>query len=125
MGKTEAETFVQDWERAWRERDGQAYADLLHDGCVLENPWSPVTRDELPAFVDAMLATMPDHRIAAVRWGETSDGVIIEWHLTATLPGGPIDLRGADRFTLRDGKAVDGVAYCDPRQFNELQAVAG
>jgi hypothetical protein len=39
---------------------------------------------------------------------ETADGVLIEWVNTGTLHGAPFELRGADRFTLRDGKAPEG-----------------
>jgi hypothetical protein len=31
------------------------------------------------------------------------------------LWNGEFEIHGADRFTLRDGKAVEGVAYFDPR----------
>jgi ketosteroid isomerase-like protein len=47
--------------------------------------------------------------------------VLIEWMATGTLPGGPIELRGADRYTLRDGKVAEGVAYFDPRPVLERQ----
>ena len=118
---SEAQSFVDNWLRVWRERDGHAYAELLHEDCVLENPISAIPRDELPKFVDSLLAIWPDHRIAATRWAATDDGVLIEWVATGTLPGGPIELRGADRYTLRDGKVAEGVAYFDPRRLLELQ----
>lgn len=47
--------------------------------------------------------------------------MLIEWVATGTLPGGPIELRGADRYTLRDGKVTEGVAYFDPRPLLERQ----
>jgi hypothetical protein len=53
--------------------------------------------------------------------GATADGVLIEWVATGTLPGGPIKLRGADRYTLRDGKVTEGVAYFDPRPVLDRQ----
>jgi ketosteroid isomerase-like protein len=118
---SDAESFVESWLRVWRDRDGHAYAELLHEDCILENPISRISREELPEFVDSLLAIWPDHRIAATRWGETPDGVLIEWVATGTLPGGPIALRGADRYTLRDGKAAHGVAYFDPRPLLERQ----
>jgi hypothetical protein len=36
-------------------------------------------------------------------------------------PGGPIEPRGADRYTLRDGKVSEGVAHFDPRPLLERQ----
>jgi hypothetical protein len=29
-----AQAFVDGWHRAWRDRDGHAYAELLHEDCV-------------------------------------------------------------------------------------------
>jgi ketosteroid isomerase-like protein len=116
-----AQSFVDNWSRVWRDRDGQGYAELLHEDCVLYNPIGPVSREQLPQFVDSLIAIWPDHRIAATRWGATADGVLIEWVATGTLPGGPIELRGADRYTVRDGKVAEGVAYFDPRPLLERQ----
>ena len=112
---SDAEAFVDNWLRVWRDRDGHGYAELLHEGCVLDNPIAPIPRRQLPTFVEELLAIWPDHRIAATRWAATDDGVLIEWVATGTLPGGPIELRGADRYTLKDGKVAEGVAYFDPR----------
>jgi hypothetical protein len=41
---------------------------------------------------------------------------------TGTLQGAPLELRGADRYTLRGGKATEGHAYFDPRPFLDAQA---
>jgi ketosteroid isomerase-like protein len=117
----DAQSFVDSWLRVWRERDGQAYAELLHEDCVFDNPITPIPRAELPRFVDSLLAVWPDHRIEATRWAATDDGVLIEWMATGTLAGSPIELRGADRYTLRDGKVAEGVAYFDPRPILERQ----
>jgi ketosteroid isomerase-like protein len=121
---SDAQTFVQNWLRVWRDRDGQAYAELLHEDCVLDNPITQIPREQLPQFVDSLLAVWPDHRITATRWAATDDGVLIEWVATGTLLGSPIELRGADRYTLRDGKVVEGVAYFDPRPVLERQQAA-
>ncbi len=119
---SDAQSFVDNWSRVWRDRDGHGYAQLLHEDCVLDNPISPVSREELPQFVDSLLAIWPDHRITATRWAATGDDVLIEWVATGTLlPGGPIELRGADRYTLRDGKVCEGVAYFDPRPLLDRQ----
>lgn len=117
----DAQRFVEDWLRVWRDRDGHAHADLLHEDCVFDNRMGPITREQPPQFVDSLLAIWPDHRIEATRWGATADGVLIEWVATGTLPGGPIELRGADRYTLWDGKVTEGVAYFDPRPVLERQ----
>jgi hypothetical protein len=122
---SDAGAFVDNWLRVWRDRDGQGYAELLHKGCVLDNPIGPIPREELQKFVAELVAIWPDHRIAATRWAATDDGVLIEWVASGTLPGGPIELRGADRYTLRDGKVAEGVAYFDPRPLLALSPAPG
>jgi hypothetical protein len=114
---TAAETFVANWAKVWRgaDSDPQLYMDLLHEGCPLVNPINEIRREDLPAFMAAVLEMEPDIRVVPIRWAETDDGVLIEWVNTGTLNGVRVELRGADRYTLVDGKASEGVAYFDPR----------
>jgi hypothetical protein len=118
---TEAAAFVDNWSKVWQgpDSDPQLYMELLHEGCPLINPISEVRREELPSFMRAFLEMEPDVRVVPTRWAETGDGVLIEWVNVGTLHGAPLELRGADRYTLRDGKASEGVAYFDPRPFLE------
>jgi SnoaL-like domain len=121
---TDAQAFVESWSKVWhgRDSDPQRYMELLHEGCPLINPLNTVTREELPEFFEGVLAIEPDIRVVPTRWAETDDGVLIEWVNTGTLHGDPFELRGADRYTLRDGKATEGYAYFDPRPFLDAQA---
>jgi hypothetical protein len=124
-GTTEAEAFVETWSKVWRGRDSdpQLYMQLLHEGCPLINPINPIKREDLPQFVEAVLEAETDIRVVPTRWAETADGsVLIEWLNTGTLHGAPFELRGADRYTLKDGKATEGHAYFDPRRFLDEQA---
>lgn len=111
---SEAEAFVEQWSRIWREHDGVAWQDLLHPECVLRNPLGQVTRADLPGYMANLVRGVPGHGLAATRWGETADGVLIEWSMTGTFAGRAVEIRGADRFTLRDGRATEGFAYFDP-----------
>jgi SnoaL-like protein len=121
---TQAEAFVESWSKVWRgaDSDPQRYMNLLHEGCPLINPVNEITREDLPGFMAAVLETEPDIRVVPISWAETEDGVLIEWVNTGTLHGAPLELRGADRYTLRDGKATEGHAYFDPRPFLDTQA---
>lgn len=115
----DARAFVENWAKVWngQSSDPQLYMSLLHEGCPLVNPISEATREDLPHFIAGLLEIEPDVRIVPTRWAETDDGVLIEWVNRGTLHGKPIELRGADRYTLRDGKGVEGYAYFDPRPF--------
>jgi SnoaL-like domain len=121
---TDTEAFVKSWAKVWQgsESDAELYMSLLHEGCPLINPIEPITREDLPRFVDAVLELEPDIRVVPLRWAETSDGVLIEWVNTGTLHGAPFELRGADRYNVCDGKGSEGYSYFDPRPFLEQQA---
>jgi hypothetical protein len=120
---SDAQLFVDGWSRVWRgsDSDPQLYMELLLEGCPLINPISPIKREDLPSFVEALLEMEPDIRVVPTRWAETDGGVLIEWLNTGTLHGVPFELRGADRYTLRDGKGSEGVSYFDPRPFLESE----
>jgi hypothetical protein len=115
---TEAGAFVEKWSTVWRgsDSDVELYMQVLHEGCPLINPLNPTTREDLPQFFESVLDVVPDIRVVPTRWSETEDGsVLIEWVNTGTLDGSPIEIRGVDRYTLRDGKATEGYSYFDPR----------
>ena len=120
---TEAEAFVEKWSKIWRgpDSDTRLYLELLHEGCSRINPLNEIGREDLPEFMAALLEMEPDIRVVPTRWAETEDGVLSEWVNTGTLNGAPSELRGADRYTLDDGKATEGVAYFDPRPFIAAQ----
>jgi len=124
---TDAEVFVRNWSKVWNgsDSDPQLYMELLHEGSPLVNPIGETSREELPAFMEAVLAIEPDICVEPIRWAETEDGVLIEWINKGTLNGAPFELRGADRYTLREGKAAEGYAYFDPRPFLDAQAATG
>jgi ketosteroid isomerase-like protein len=67
---------------------------------------------------------IPDIRVVPIRWGETADGVFIEWRNTGTLDGTPFEIPGVDLYTLRDGKGSEGISYFDPRPLLEGQPTA-
>jgi ketosteroid isomerase-like protein len=115
---TDADSFVTRWSMVWRgaDSDPELYMELLHEGCRLINPLDPTTREQLLPFFDSVLAVLPDIRVVPTRWAETDDdSVLIEWVNTGTLNGSPVEIRGVDRYTLRDGKATEGYSYFDPR----------
>jgi ketosteroid isomerase-like protein len=117
-------SFVQTWSRVWNgpDSDPRRYMELLHEGCPLVNPIRAGTREDLPKIFEAFLNIEPDIRVVPTQWAQTADCVLIEWLNKGTLRGEPFELRGADRFTLRDGKASEGVSYFDPRPFLEGEA---
>ncbi len=88
--------------------------------------WPIVGHLEGPAAVrdhfGAIFAAMPDFHIDIERIAAEEETVFVHWHLTGTFTGAaflgieptgrPIDLRGTDCFTIRNGKVVGNfIAY--------------
>jgi ketosteroid isomerase-like protein len=112
---SEARRFVERWAAIWRAHDGERWPELLHEDGVLRNPLGQWTRSDLPAYMAALVSSIGDHRLEPLRWAATEDGVLIEWVMTGDAQGTPFEIYGVDRFSLRDGRVVEGVAYFDPR----------
>ena|GEM_PF-4434844 len=127
QGKSDAQVFVENWSTVWRGQDSDPhrYMELLPEGCPLVNPISSGTREDRPQLFDGILAIEPDICVTPTRWAETADGtVLIEWVNTGALYGAPVELHGADRFTLKDGKACEGQSHFDPRPFLQAPSAA-
>lgn len=110
-------SFVAKWAAMWRDHDGGRWQDLMLEGGVLRNPLGDLSRDDLPGWMSGLVAGITNHEITALRWGSTEDGVLIEWLMTGQLGATPLEIRGVDRFTLKDGLIAEGVAYFDPAPF--------
>jgi hypothetical protein len=112
---SDAERFVERWTEIWREFDTSRFPELFHPEGTLLHPTMPrpISREQEPLFMEGLKRAMPDLELRPTRWGPTDDGVLIEWRITGTLAGGPIEIVGADRFTLRGDRATEGIAYFD------------
>jgi len=111
------------------DRDADSLLPFVAEDLV--ETWPVVGRLEGGAAVRdhfaAMFAAMPDFHIEVERMADDGETVFVHWHVTGTCTGArflgieptgrPIDLRGTDCFTIRDGKvaanfiAYDGMAF--------------
>jgi ketosteroid isomerase-like protein len=73
-------------------------------------------------FARPLFALVPDLHGTVEGWASSGDTVYVELRLEGTLGGRPLTLRTCDRVKLRDGLAVERVAYVDPIPL--LRAVA-
>ena len=112
---TDAEHFVERFTELWAAPQPEAYASLWHDDGTLLHPGMevPIAADEIPGYVQRLLDILPDITLAPTRWASRDDTVLIEWTITATFRDQRVSWDGADRFTLRGDRAVEGVAYFD------------
>jgi ketosteroid isomerase-like protein len=73
-------------------------------------------------FARPLLTLVPDLHGTVESWSATGDLVYIELRLEGRIGRRPFTLHTCDRIRLRDGKAVERIAYLDPAPL--LKAVA-
>ena len=123
---------VQRYLKAWNDRDADAILATLGDGGTYQDPSTggPISGDALRAYVTGLWSAFPDLSFEEESIGETGPGrAAAQWIMRGTntgsmmgLPptGKKVELRGADFFTLRNGKIQTVTGYFDkgevPRQ---------
>jgi ketosteroid isomerase-like protein len=73
-------------------------------------------------FARPLFTLVPDLHGTVENWSTTGDLVYIELRLEGTVGKRAFTMHTCDRITLRDGKAVERIAYLDPAPL--LKAVA-
>lgn len=108
------DTFIAFWE-APAERLA-LFRDIASPDIVLRAPGLRSTRgiDAGIAAFERTLAAMPDLTARVHRVASSDDGALfIEMTFSATLGRRRVEWRNVDRFVLRDGLAVERVAFFD------------
>ena len=73
-------------------------------------------------FARPLFTLVPDLHGTVENWSTTGDLVYIELRLEGTVGKRAFTMHTCDRITLRDGKAVERIAYLDPAPL--LKAIA-
>lgn len=115
MAVTDVERFMENFERVWAAPQPEEFAALWHDDGVLLHPTMDrvIRKDEIPEYIRAIKGIVPDISLKVENWAARGDVVLVEWVISATFGDETITWRGADRFTLRGDRAVEGIAYFD------------
>jgi hypothetical protein len=115
MGSRDAAAFVARFTEMWKDPQPDSFADLFDDEGTLFHPTmpAPISRGEVPGYVRRLKTIVPDLSLKVLSWASAGDVVLIEWTLSGTYDGERISVDGADRFTLRGVRAIEGVAYFD------------
>ena len=102
--------------RFWTEETVQRFPDRTCRGA-----------DEIAAYFEEAFAALPDWHMEVVDLVEQGDHVFVQWHLTGTHTGGPvqgieptgrrIELDGMDHFVMRDGKTASNFIVFDQLQW--------
>jgi ketosteroid isomerase-like protein len=107
--------FVERFALAWRDPQPETFAELFTEDGTLFHPTMEheIPRAEVPNYVQRLKSLAPDVKLQVKDWAACGAVVLIEWVISATFAGAHVELKGADRFTLRADRAVEGVAYYD------------
>jgi ketosteroid isomerase-like protein len=111
-----AADFAERFAAYWRAPSVEGLDDLLAEDVLLIAPMTPTTHSlsEGKKVFARLLRLLPDLTAVVHRWGETEDGLLIEFTLSATAAGAHLSWDAVDRFVLReDGLATVRVNYFD------------
>jgi ketosteroid isomerase-like protein len=121
-GTSAAEAFVRVFAEGWDHPGGAdsfvtRFLPVLDPEVRMAQPLMPVLVGVdafRRGFAEPTFGLIPDLRGSVIDWAATGDVVLIELELEGTLGGRPVRWRTIDRVTLRNGLAVERVAYFDP-----------
>jgi ketosteroid isomerase-like protein len=133
-----AATEQRDAAAAWVRMFGEGWANPVDTDhfCDHFDPWfhpdlrmiqpsAPPTVGKLAfreRFARPLFDLVPDLHGTVENWAASGDVVYIELRLEGSIGARPFTMHTCDRIKLRDGKAVERVAYLDPAPL--LRAVA-
>ena len=125
-----AEAFVEGFVDGWR-APASAEAAAVHFERLLA-PDVRLIQPQLPTgvgyealrrqFLEPLFELMPDMHCEVDRWAARGDEVFIELTVIGTVGRHRVRMRACDRFTLRDGVAIERESHADPAPL--LAAVA-
>ena len=115
MSDVDPAAFIERFSRVWAAPEPDEFGAIWQPEGTLFHPTmaAPIPQSEIPDYLRRVKAMMPDISLRVLRWAASDDVVLVEWEITGTYGGEHRAWRGADRFTLRDDRAVEGVAYFD------------
>src|SRR3954471_8377677 len=124
MTEAEIADFVTRFAAAWAARDGEAFLALWRPEGLLHTPLvgRAVKGSELAQLMEVQKAAAPDFVWQLLDWTSRGDVVIIEWQTTRVVNGARFDWRGGDKFRFRDGRGIEGRAYCDAAPLRALRS---
>ncbi|HEV2789731.1 MAG TPA: nuclear transport factor 2 family protein [Solirubrobacterales bacterium] len=117
-----AADFAERFAAYWRAPSVDGLDALLAPDVRLEAPLTPTTHDLRSGkrVFARLLRLFPDLTGVVHRWGETEDGVLIEFTLSGTAGGAPVSWDAVDRFVLRE----DGLATVRVNYFDSVRLIA-
>lgn len=110
-----ADSFSERFEEAWKSPSADRLAELFADDVVLFQPHLPPVRGKKAAIAEFnhLFAWLPGTHSVVQRWRESPELAFIEHVLHFPVGGEFIRIPSVDRFKLKEGLAIERVAYFD------------
>jgi len=123
MTDLEKQTIVNDFAAAWAARDGDAFLALWDPHGRLHYPFANrvIMGAEIGKLNDLTKTIAPHLTWKLVDWTSRDDVVVIEWESSNRYGEQVIVWRGVDKMTLRDGKIIEEIVYCDTAPLQALR----
>lgn len=123
---THAATFVSRFAERWSAPDAERFRDLLHPDTrnLYPGMTEPQGPDGIVDWLQAAIETFPDLKLNVTRWAPAGEGVLIEFEASALVAGRRLAWQGADRFSLRGDRCVEGRSYFDTRPLADALTAA-
>jgi hypothetical protein len=116
------EAWVRGFEAGWR--DPRSADELVERFLPLIDPEIRMVQPQIPdlvgheefrrLFAEPLFAMIPDLHGTVSGWAADGDVIFIGLVLEGTVGGQPVTMETVDRITLRDGLAIERVAFLDP-----------
>ena len=109
------ERYVEMFTAYWNDPDPRRYAEHYHREANITRPGGgpPISPQEAQQQVAQLKALIPDLRLKPTRTDGSGDALWIEWLLTGTVAGQKLQVRGADRITLKGDRVIETATYYD------------
>jgi ketosteroid isomerase-like protein len=123
MTELEKQTFVNNFAAAWAARDGDAFLALWDPHGQLHYPFANrvIMGAEIGKLNNLTKDIAPHLTWKLVDWTSRDDVVVIEWESSNRYGDRVIVWRGVDKMTLRDGKIIEEIVYCDTAPLQALR----
>jgi hypothetical protein len=112
---TDAERFMQHYMEVWPSFDADRLDEAIDPEATIHHSGMerPIRGAAEPDYVRAIRSLMPDISLEVANWAANGDVVFVEYEVSGTLAGRPLNWTGIGRFKLRGARAIDVIGRWD------------
>lgn len=112
---TDAERFMQHYLDVWPSFEDDRLLEVVYPEATIHHSGmeAPIRGEDEPDYVRGIKALIPDISLEVINWAATDDIVFIEYELTGSVAGRPLNWTGIGRFKLQGDRAIDAIGRWD------------